>query len=280
MVPEKYKEFYAALLDLAKTGEVPMARIDDAVLRILRVKSAMGLLDKSPSLVADRKLAERFGSAEHRALARRAVRESLVLLKNEKKTLPLSKQAKRIHVAGKSGDDLGRQCGGWTITWQGKEGTPTTGGTTILTALKAAVSPGTKVTFSADGTGAEGADVGVVFVGEKPYAEWFGDRENLDLAKEDQDVVAAVKKAGIPLVLVVVAGRPLVLGDALSAADAVVAAWLPGTEGQGVADVLFGEYKPTGKLSFTWPRSTAQLPIHVGDKTYDPLFAYGFGLSY
>jgi beta-glucosidase len=280
MVPRNYRDYFAALKSLAESGEVPMTRIDDAVLRILRVKSAMGLLDKSPSLVADRKLAERFGSAEHRALARRAVRESLVLLKNDKKALPLSKQAKRIHVAGKSADDLGRQCGGWTITWQGKEGTPTTGGTTILAALKGAAAPGTKVTFSADGTGAEGADVGVVVVGEKPYAEFLGDRDDLALAKDEQDVVAAVKKAGIPVVLVLVTGRPLILGDALSASDAVVAAWLPGTEGQGVADVLFGDYKPTGTLSFTWPRSMAQLPINVGDKTYDPLFAYGFGLSY
>ena len=279
MVPEKYKEFYAALKDLAEKGEVPMARVDDAVLRILRVKIAMGLMDPARSSLADRSLQARFGSPAHREVARRAVRQSLVLLKNEKKTLPLSKTAKRIVVAGKNADDIGNQCGGWTIDWQGKSGPIVPGGTTILAALKAAAKGG-EVTFSADGTGATGADVAVVVVGEKPYAEFFGDREDLALDKDDLAAIANVKKAGIPVVVVVVSGRPLILGDALGQADAVVAAWLPGTEGQGVADVLFGDYKPTGKLPFSWPRSMEQIPINVGDAKYDPLFAYGFGLTY
>ena len=279
MVPEKYKEFYAALKDLAEKGEVPMARVDDAVLRILRVKIAMGLMDPARSSLADRSLQARFGSPAHREVARRAVRQSLVLLKNEKKTLPLSKTAKRIVVAGKNADDIGNQCGGWTIDWQGKSGPIVPGGTTILAALKAAAKGG-EVTFSADGTGATGADVGVVVVGEKPYAEFFGDREDLALDKDDLAAIANVKKAGIPVVVVVVSGRPLILGDALGQADAVVAAWLPGTEGQGVADVLFGDYKPTGKLSFTWPRTMAQIPINVGDAAYDPQFPFGFGLTY
>jgi len=279
MVPEKYKEFYAALKDLAEKGEVPMARIDDAVLRILRVKIAMGLMDAGRSPLADRSLQARFGSPAHREVARRAVRQSLVLLKNDKKTLPLSKTAKRIVVAGKNADDIGNQCGGWTIDWQGKSGPIVPGGTTILAALKAAAKGG-EVTFSADGTGAAGADVGVVVVGEKPYAEFFGDREDLALDKEDLAAIANVKKAGIPVVVVVLSGRPLILGDALGQADAVVAAWLPGTEGQGVADVLFGDYKPTGKLSFTWPRTMAQIPINVGDAAYDPQFPFGFGLTY
>ena len=279
MVPEKYKEFYAALKDLAEKGEVPMARVDDAVLRILRVKIAMGLMDPARSSLADRSLQARFGSPAHREVARRAVRQSLVLLKNDKKTLPLSKTAKRIVVAGKNADDIGNQCGGWTIDWQGKSGPIVPGGTTILAALKAAAKGG-EVTFSADGTGAAGADVGVVVVGEKPYAEFFGDRESLALDPDDLAAIANVKKAGIPVVVVVVSGRPLILGDALGQADAVVAAWLPGTEGQGVADVLFGDYKPTGKLSFTWPRTMAQIPINVGDATYDPQFPFGFGLSY
>jgi beta-glucosidase len=278
MVPEKYKEFYAALKDLAEKGEVPMARIDDAVLRILRVKMAMGLMDAGRSQLADRSLQARFGSAAHREVARRAVRESLVLLKNDKKTLPLAKTAKRIVVAGKNADDIGNQSGGWTIDWQGKSGPIVPGGTTILAALKAAAKG--EVTFSKDGAEAAGADVGVVVVGEKPYAEFFGDREDLSLDKEDLAAIANVKKAGIPVVLVVVSGRPLILGEALAQADAVVAAWLPGTEGQGVADVLFGDYKPTGKLSVTWPRTMAQIPINVGDAAYDPLFPYGFGLSY
>jgi beta-glucosidase len=280
MVPQKYRQLYGHLKDLAEKGEVPMARIDDAVLRILRVKYAMGLFDEGRSQLADRALHRRFGSPEHRAVARRAVRQSLVLLKNERRALPLSKTAKRIHVAGKNADDIGNQCGGWTIKWQGQSGPVTTGGTTILAALKAAAGAGTQVTFARDGSGAAGADVAVVVVGETPYAEMRGDRTDLALDKEDQAAIANAKKAGVPVVVVVVSGRPLILGDAATQADALVAAFLPGTEGQGVADVLFGDHKPTGKLSFTWPRTMAQLPINVGDASYDPLFPYGFGLTY
>jgi len=278
MVPVRYKELLANLKDLVEKGEVPMSRIDDAVVRILRVKLALGLFDAGRSQLADRSLQASFGSPAHRAVARRAVRQSLVLLRNEKRAFPLAKAAKRIHVAGKSADDLGNQCGGWTISWQGESGTPTTG-TTILAALRAAAGEG-RVTYAKDGTGAAGADVGVVVVGETPYAEFKGDRDDLALAQEDLDAIANVKKAGIPVVVVVVSGRPVILGEALAMADAVVAAWLPGTEGQGVADVLFGDYKPTGKLSFSWPRSMAQVPINAGDATYDPLFPYGFGLTY
>jgi beta-glucosidase len=280
MVPERYREFFTTLKSLVEAGEVPMSRIDDAVLRILRVKYAMGLMDKAKDPRADRKLHAQFGSAAHREVARRAVRQSLVLLKNEKKTLPIAKAAKRIHVAGKNADDIGNQTGGWTIQWQGQSGANTTGGTTILAAIKKAAGSGTQVTFAADGTGAAGADVAVVVVGETPYAEFFGDRADLSLAAEDKTAIANAKASGVPVVVVVVSGRPLILGDALSQSDAVVAAWLPGTEGDGVADVLFGAYKPTGKLSFTWPRSMDQIPINVGDKTYDPLFPFGFGLTY
>ncbi|HSB61917.1 MAG TPA: glycoside hydrolase family 3 N-terminal domain-containing protein [Vicinamibacteria bacterium] len=279
MVPSKYREFFATLKSLVEAGEVPIARIDDAVTRILRVKFALGLFDEGRSPLADRSLHASFGSAEHRALARRAVRESLVLLKNERGALPLAKTAKRIHVAGGNADDLGNQCGGWTITWQGASGTPTTG-TTILAALRNAAPAGTEVTYAKDGAGAAGADAGVVVVGETPYAEFMGDRHDLALAPEDLAAIATVKKAGIPTVVVVVSGRPLILGEALAMADALVAAWLPGTEGQGVADVLYGGHKPTGRLPFTWPRSTSQLPINVGDPAYDPLFPYGFGLTY
>ena len=279
MVPANYREFYTTLKDLAEKGEVPMARIDDAVMRILRAKAALGMLDAKRSQLADRTLHASFGSPEHRAVARRAVSESLVLLKNDKRALPLSKTTKRIHVAGKNADDLGNQCGGWTITWQGKSGTPTKG-TTVLAAIRGAAGKGTEVTFSKDGSGAAGADVGVVVVGETPYAEFMGDRDDLSLAKQDQDAIASVKQAGVPVVVVLISGRPMILGDALTNADAFVAAWLPGTEGDGVADVLFGAAKPTGKLSFSWPRSMAQLPINVGDKNYEPLFPYGFGLSY
>jgi beta-glucosidase len=280
MVPERYQEFIAGLREDAQDGTVPMARIDDAVRRILRVKMAMGLMDKNHSQLADRTLWKQFGSPEHRAVARDAVRQSLVLLKNEHAVLPLAKTAKRIQVAGKSGDDLGNQCGGWTITWQGHSDNVTPGGTTVLQAIRKAVSTGTQVTFAADGKGGEGADVGVVVIGEKPYAEMNGDRKDLSLAPEDVAAIDNLKAAGIPVVVVLLSGRPMILGNVIEKADAFVAAWLPGTEGDGVADVLFGDYKPTGKLSFSWPRTMAQIGVHKGDAGYDPLFKYGYGLSY
>ena len=280
MEPTDYRRFVGFLRELVNEGRVPISRIDDAVTRILRVKLAMGLMDKSRSPLADRRLHRSFGSAEHRRVARECVRESLVLLKNEKKILPLSKKIARIHVGGRGADDIGNQCGGWTIDWQGKSGNITTGGTTILKAIQNAVSPVTKVTFSADGDGASGANVGIVVVGETPYAEGRGDREELSLTVEDTNAINNMKRAGIPLVVVLLSGRPMIINEALSQADAFVAAWLPGTEGEGITDVLFGDYKPTGKLSFTWPRSMAQVPINVGDSGYDPLFKFGFGLSF
>ncbi len=279
MVPTRYREFFDNLKALVNEDRVQMARIDDAVRRILRVKFAMGLMDSKRNQLADRSLHKTFGSPEHRAVARECVRQSLVLLKNDRKTLPLAKTAARIHVGGKSADDIGNQCGGWTIAWQGQSG-PATAGATILQAIKKAVSPATKVTFSRDGTGAEGATAGVVVIGETPYAEMQGDRADLALAKEDVEAVANMKKAGIPVVVVLISGRPMIINEALAQADAFVAAWLPGTEGDGVADVLFGAYKPTGKLSFSWPKSMDQIPINAGDKTYDPLFKYGYGLTY
>ncbi len=280
MVPTKYREFHTLLVQLVREGRVPQSRIDDAVMRILRVKVAMGLTERGRSVLADRRLHRTFGSAEHRAVARECVRQSLVLLKNERRTLPLRKTTARIHVAGRCADDIGNQCGGWTIDWQGKSGAVTTGGTTILQALKNTVSRRTRVTFSKDGSGARGADVGVVVVGETPYAEGVGDREDLSLDAEDAATIERMKETGIPVVVVLISGRPLIVNDALARADAFVAAWLPGTEGQGVTDVLFGDYRPTGKLSFTWPRTNAQIPINVGDRDYNPLFPYGFGLTF
>jgi beta-glucosidase len=280
MVPTKYREFFALLRELVKEGRVPMSRIDDAVKRIMRVKFAMGLMDKSRSQLADRKLHNSFGSAAHRQVARECVRQSLVLLKNKKRTLPLSKNLARLHVGGKSADDIGNQCGGWTIDWQGKSGDVTTGGTTILQAIQNTVSKKTRVTFSKDGSGAGGADAGIVVVGETPYAEGMGDRDNLSLAEEDVRAINNMKQFGIPVVVLLLSGRPLMIDPALAQCDAFIAAWLPGTEGQGVADVLFGDYKPTGRLSFSWPRSMQQIPINIGDRNYDPLFRYGFGLTY
>lgn len=278
MVPQKYREFITTLKTLVEAGEVSMARIDDAVTRILRVKAAMGLLAPGWTVRVDPELERTFGSSQHRLVARRAVRESLVLLKNDAKTLPIA-GAKRIHVAGRNADDLGAQSGGWTITWQGKRG-PVTTGTTILEAIRRAAGPKTQVTFAADGSGAAGADLAIVVVGEDPYAEFLGDREDLALTDADLKALALVKQAAVPVVTVVISGRPLILGSVLESSAAVVAAWLPGTEGDGVADVLFGRFPPTGKLPFTWPRSMDQIPINVGDSNYEPLFPYGFGLTY
>lgn len=279
MVPQRYVEFIQLLTELVNEGKVPESRIDDAVLRILKVKLAMGLMVPDRSQLADRSLHASFGSDEHREVAREAVRQSIVMLKNEGNTLPLNVNATRIHVAGKGADDVGMQSGGWTIAWQGQTGNIIPG-TTILEAVRIAASDDSEVTHSVDGEGAAGADVGIVVVGETPYAEMMGDRAELSLDAEDIQAVKNMKAAGIPVVVVVLSGRPVVLGEVLDLADALVAAWLPGTEGDGVTDVLFGDYAPTGKLSYSWPRSMDQLPINVGDEDYDPLFPYGYGLSY
>lgn len=280
MVPKRYREFTATLRSLVDAGEVPMARIDDAVRRILRVKAALGLLTPAPPVAADRTLEAAFGSARHRALARRAVQQSLVVLKNERKTLPLRPGVRRVHVAGSAADDLGVQCGGWTITWQGRSGSPTTG-TTVLAALREELGRrGAAVTYAKDGAGSKGADLAVVVIGEPPYAEYEGDSADLALRPDDVRLVETVKATGVHVVTVLLSGRPLTIGPVLARSDALVAAWLPGTEGGGVADVLLGTVKPTGMLPFTWPRTVAQVPINVGDATYDPLFPYGHGLTY
>jgi beta-glucosidase len=276
MVPEHYEEFFNDLKALVADGSVPQSRIDDAVRRILRVKFAMGLMDERQPVLADRELQKQFGSAEHRKMARQAVRESMVLLKNSGNVLPLAKRASKIIVAGKSADDLGNQCGGWTITWQGKSGASIPGGTTILTGMKKLAK---NITYSRDGSGADGATVGVAVIGETPYAEMFGDRADLHLASEDVAVVKKLKAAKIPVVAVIVSGRPLFIDDILDDADAIIAAWLPGSEGDGVADVLFGDYKPYSKLSFTWPKASST-SLHKGDAGYQVLFPLGYGLHY
>jgi len=257
-----------------------MSRIDDAVMRILQVKIAMGLLDKSRSHLSNQTLHAEFGSIKHRQVARQCVRESLVLLKNERRILPLAKTVKRIHVSGKNADDIGNQCGGWTIDWQGKSGKIMPGGTTILEAIERAVSPETRVTFSLDGSNARGADVAVAVIGETPYAEGRGDRMDLSMDPADLATIENLSHAGVPVITILVSGRPLLIEPALSKSRAFLAAWLPGTEGQGIAEVLFGDYRPTGKLSMTFPRSMADALKNVGEKNYAPLFPYGFGLSY
>ena len=277
----------SALSALVTSGEIPVARIKDAVRRILTVKCEMGLLDGNTAI--DPALSAAVGSPEHRAVARDAVRQSLVVLKNDAGMLPLPKTLSQIHVTGSGADSLAKQCGGWTLGWQGLgtggAATTTTTGTTVLAAVKNVFAgTNTVVTSSSDGSGAAGADRVIVVVGEAPYAEGNGDNPNPTLTQADFATIAAVKKANVPFVVVLFSGRPLILTDsngisALDEADAFVAAWLPGSEGDGIADVLFGDYKPTGKLSFSWPTSAAQIPINDGDGQ-TPLFSFGYGLTY
>jgi beta-glucosidase len=277
MIPEKYVLFINTLKELATEGGVPVSRIDDAVTRILRAKFAMGLMDTSRSPLADRSLHKSFGSAEHRAAAQECVRASVVLLKNDNRLLPLRNDGTPIHVAGPCADDIGIQCGGWTIKWQGQSG-KVTNGTTILAAIRNAA-PSAQVSYSPDGSGVQGPGVGIAVIGEMPYAEGSGDRRDLHLAPSHVAVVNNLKNAGLRVLVIVISGRPLFLEPILDQADAIVAAWLPGSEGAGVADVLFGAYKPSGKLSFTWPRA-ASTTLHLGDAGYQKLFNFGYGLSY
>ncbi len=272
-----YIEFITLLKELVNEGKVPVPRIDDAVRRILTVKFETGVFDNP---LTEKSLTPLVGSKANREIARDAVRQSLVLLKNENNLLPLSKNLKRIHVTGKSADDIGNQCGGWTISWQGKSGNVISGGTTILQAIKNTVSNSTQVTTSKDGSGAEGADVCIVAVGELPYAEMIGDRQDLTLSKEDADAIQKAKSSGVPVVVLLLSGRAMIIVPELNKSNAFIACWLPGTEGQGVADVLFGDFKPVGKLPISWPKNMNQIPINIGDANYDPLFPYGFGLTY
>lgn len=276
MMPYDWKKFLTTTKELVQSGEVSPKRIDDAVARILRVKFEAGLFEKP---YTDRRLLQKdvVGSKKHREVAREAVRKSMVLLKNENQLLPLSKKGK-IFVAGEKADDIGIQSGGWTISWQGSKGNITPG-TTILEGIRNTVKKGGSVTYAKDGRGAAGHDVAVVVVGEEPYAEFEGDRDNLDLSREDRELLQNVRESGIPMVVLTVSGRPLMISDQVKEWDALVAAWLPGTEGQGVADVLFGDYDFTGKLSFTWPKRFEQIPMHPEDEDYDPLYPTGYGLS-
>jgi len=270
-----YVDFIRDLKELVAQGQVPQARIDDAVRRILVVKYQMGLFDHP---YTDSALTATIGSPSHRAIARAGVRESLVLLKNSGHALPLKKNVARLDVVGTAADDLGVQCGGWTIDWQGRVGPVTTGGTTLLAALRQTTRPDTQIAYSADGSDLKPADAVIVVLGEKPYAEFKGDRQDLTLAPEDAALVAKAKAVGAPVITILYSGRPLVLGDALDQSDAVVAAWLPGTEGLGLTDVLFGDHAPSGKLPRLWPASNAQLAVdHL---TGQPLFPAGYGLTY
>ncbi|EPS72736.1 hypothetical protein M569_02021, partial [Genlisea aurea] len=288
MVPYRYRLFTDGLTQLVESGRIPMARIDDAVERILRVKFASGLFEHP--LSDETSLLETVGSELHRNLAREAVRKSLVLLKNGKDStkpfLPLDRNARRILVAGKHADDLGYQCGGWTMTWDGSSGRITTG-TTILDAIREVVSDETEVVYeetpsqSTLTTGAKDFAFAVVVVGECPYVEWGGDSDDLRIHLNGEELMRDV--AGrIPTLVILVSGRPVHLeAEVLEATDAVVAAWLPGSEGGGgIADVIFGEYDFEGRLPMTWFRKVDRLPVVGDDVNGDGcLFPYGFGLK-
>lgn len=274
MVPCAYKDFRTTLVDEVRAGRVSEARVNDAVSRILTQKFKLGLFEKP---YADTSGAAQIGSAGHRAVAREAAAKSQVLLKNATGVLPL-KKSQKVYVAGSNADDLGNQTGGWTITWQGASGKHTDG-TTILQGMRNA---GGDVTYSKDASApTSGYDVGVVVVGETPYAEGVGDVGNgNDLALTPADQAAVDKVcAAMKCAVLIVSGRPQLIGDRLGEIDALVASWLPGTEGDGVADVLYGKRAFTGQLPVTWPKSEAQLPINVGDASYDPQFPYGWGLT-
>ncbi|MFJ9868731.1 glycoside hydrolase family 3 protein [Streptomyces sp. NPDC101165] len=274
MVPYTYKDFTGTLVDEVKAGRISERRIDDAVSRILTQKFRLGLFEHP---YADTGGAAAIGSPEHRAVARRAAAESQVLLKNTGGLLPL-KKSEKVYVAGSDADDIGNQSGGWTLTWQGSSGNITPG-TTILQGMREA---GGDVTYSKDASApTDGYGVGVVVVGETPYAEGVGDVGNghsLQLSAADRAAVDRVC-AAMRCAVLIVSGRPQLIGDRLDGIDALVASWLPGTEGEGVADVLYGKRPFTGQLPVTWPRSEAQLPINVGDASYDPQFPYGWGLT-
>ncbi|WP_214484828.1 glycoside hydrolase family 3 N-terminal domain-containing protein [Bacillus sp. SM2101] len=278
MVPDDYITFINTLRTEVDEGRVLISRIDDAVERILTKKFELGLFEQP---FTDRTLTSTIGSQEHRDIARDAVRQSLVLLKNENSILPLSKDLNKIFVAGKNANNIGNQSGGWTISWQGSSG-DITPGTTILEGIQSTVSQNTEVTYNERGVGLDSSyDVAVVVVGETPYAEGNGDRPtNLGLDRTDIATLQKIKRSGVPTVVILVSGRPMIVTDQLTNWDAFIAAWLPGTEGHGVSDVLFGDYNFTGTLPLSWPRSEDQIPINVGDTPYDPLFPYGFGLTY
>jgi beta-glucosidase len=287
MEPFSYQAFETTLLAEVQAGRVPVARIDDAVRRILVKKFQLGLFERP---FTDRTNLPRVGSAGHRALARKAAAKSQVLLKNRGGVLPLSGK-ERIYVAGSNADDIGNQAGGWTVQWQGQSG-DIIPGNTILEGIRQ-VAPRAQVTYSEDASApTAGSDVGIVVVGETPYAEGFGDvggplwqdngvprpPKDMQLSAADRTAVDRVCGTIDRCVVLVVAGRPLIVTGQLAEMDALVASWLPGSQGEGVADVLFGKRPFGGRLPQTWPRSVAQEPINVGDRDYRPLFPYGWGL--
>lgn len=288
MVPSKYALFIEALTAAVDNGDVTQERIDDAVRRILKVKFELGLFERP---VMNESLLPAVGSDAHRQLARQAVRESLVLLHHDGDTLPISPDASLIFVAGEAADNVGIQAGGWSIEWQGRSGNITPG-TTILEALETSAGAGIQVHYNRFGkydhiTDDAGepivADVAIVVVGETPYAEGMGDRDDLALNEIQVGLIERVRERSRKLIVILLSGRPLIISEQLPLADAWIAAWLPGTEGQGVADVLFGEYEFQGSLPYTWPRTMDQIPFDFDNMPAGgceaPLFPFGHGLK-
>ncbi|KAJ0704626.1 putative glucan 1,3-beta-glucosidase [Helianthus annuus] len=282
MVGYNYFEFIDGLTYLVNNNYIPMSRIDDAVKRILRVKFVMGLFENP---LTDLSMAKYLGEQDHRDLAREAVRKSLVLLKNgnsvDQPMLPLPKKSTKILVAGTHADNIGNQCGGWTIEWHGESGNITKG-TTILSAVKSAVDPTTEVVYvenpTPDFIKSNNFSYAIVVTGEYPYSESSGDNQNLTIPEPGPTTIMNVCES-VKCVVVLMSGRPVVIEPYVSSMDALVAAWLPGSEGQGVTDVLFGDYGFTGKLAHTWFKTVDQLPMNVGDPHYDPLYPFGYGLT-
>lgn len=288
MVPSKYALFIEALTAAVDNGDVTPERVDDAVRRILTVKFESGLFERP---LMDDSLLPAVGSDAHRQLARQAVRESLVLLHHDGDTLPISPDASLMFVAGEAADNIGIQAGGWSIEWQGRSGNITPG-TTILDAVESGAPAGVDVHYNRFGkydhvTGEAGepavADVAIVVVGETPYAEGMGDRADLALNEIQVGLIERVREQSRKLIVILISGRPLIISEQLPLADAWIAAWLPGTEGQGVADVLFGAYEFQGALPYTWPRTMDQIPFDFDDVPSGgceaPLFPFGYGLK-
>lgn len=278
-------EFQEGLKRGIEYDSVPIERVNDAVKRILRQKFRLGLF-KNP--FPDSTLVSAVGCTEHRNKARQAVRESLVLLKNENQVLPLDKNTKKIVVVGEHANNSGLQSGGWTIEWQGvKENYK--GATTILEGIKTIANA--EVVYDADATGNHtDADVAIIVVGETPYAEFFGDiggemnRYQLTLTEAHQEYIKTYTEKGIKTVVILVSGRPLVVTEQINQSDAFIAAWLPGSEGDGIAEVLFGGYNFKGKLPHSWPKSVEDFKGKYGpnfwNETITPLYNFGYGLTY
>ena len=269
---QPYKKFMRLLKESVEEGSIPLARIDDAVKRILKVKIRNGLFDNP---LVENDALKVIGSDAHRDIARQAVRESVVVLKNDD-IIPISKDSKSIVVAGRGADNLGMQCGGWTINWQGGQGDITIG-TTILDGIKKSVSAETNVIYSEDGQDLNDVDgeLAVVVIGEDPYTEFFGDKDNLDLLNDDINTINNLKNKGYKVMVLLISGRPMNIAEHIDDWDGFAAIWLPGSEGDGVSDILFGDFQSTGKLSYPWPIK-AEHGANADDK--DLLFNFGYGL--